>query len=389
MRKSAMLAGGVLLGMAAAVCAQSAAQQDKLVRLNQIQVIGTHNSYNLGFAPSEAEYLKKHNPDAYRALEYKHASLAAQLDGGVRQLEIDVNTDPKGGKYAHPKIVELSQAEGLPADPDFDPEHKMDRPGMKVIHIPDVNQRSSCPLFTDCMEQIRAWSKAHPGHLPLFIQIETKHDKKAHVPGGQLGMMFTTQDFDALDAEILSVFPKSEIVTPDSVRGSYKTLEAAVRAGMWPTLAQARGKVMFVIDSENDTAAYVAGHPSLRGRVMFTNGKMGDPDAAFMKMNGNPQAEIDRMVKLGYIVRARADDSTVAARNNDTTRRDELLRSGATMISTDYPLSEPSEWSGYSVGFPGGLPGRCNVVNAPKVCKDNLLEPGTGSGGEMSTSHHP
>lgn len=373
----------------ASVFGQVALQQDKLVRLNQIQVIGTHNSYNLGFAPSEATYLKKHNPDAYRSLEYKHASLAAQLDGGARQLEIDVNTDPKGGKYAHPKIVELTQVEGLPADPDFDPEHKMDRPGMKVIHIPDVNQRSSCPLFTECMQQIRNWSKAHPKHIPLFIQIETKHDKKAHIPGGQLGVMFNTEDFDTLDAEILSVFPKSEIITPDVVRGKYKTLGAAVRAGNWPTLADSRGKVMFVIDSENDTPAYVAGHPSLRGRVMFTNGKMGDPDAAFMKMNGDSAAKIDAMVKLGYIVRARADDSTTAARNNDTTRRDELLRSGATMISTDYPLSEPSEWSGYSVGFASGLPGRCNVVNAPKACKDELLEPGTASGGKASASHHP
>lgn len=379
----------VIVGSGLSIYAQSSAQQDKIVHLNQIQVIGTHNSYNLGFAPSEAKFLQEHNPKAYHSLEYKHASLAAQFDGGARQIEIDVVSDPKGGKYAHPRIVELTKEEGLPADPDFDPEHKFDKPGFKVIHIPDVNQRSSCPLFTECMQQVRAWSKAHPEHLPIFILIETKHDKKAHIPGGQLGEMFTPKTFDALDAEIRSVFKEGEIITPDVVRGKYPTLEAAVLAGNWPTLEKARGKVLFVIDSENDTPIYNAGHPSLRGRVMFTNSKPGTPDAAFMKMNGNSREEIDARVKRGYIVRSRADDSTIAARNNDTTRRDELLESGATMISTDYPLSEPSEWSGYSVGFANGLPGRCNLVNAPKGCKDELLEPGTKSGGTPSPVHHP
>jgi hypothetical protein len=98
---------------------------------------------------------------------------------------------------------------------------------------------------------------------------------------------------------------------------------------------------------------------------------------------------IDSLVKDGYIVRARADESTIAARTNDTTRRDELLASGAQMISTDYPLSEPSQWTGYSVGFANGLTARCNIINAPKRCKDDLLEPGVPSGGTPSPAHHP
>jgi hypothetical protein len=74
----------------------------------------------------------------------------------------------------------------------------------------------------------------------------------------------------------------------------------------------------------------------------------------------------------------------VAARTNDTTRRDELLHSGAQIISTDYPLSEPSSWSGYTVGFQNGLPARCDIINAPLACRDSLLEPGTPSGGTPS-----
>lgn len=369
--------------------AQTTATQDKVVHLNQIQVIGSHNSYNLGFAPSEEKYARSKNPKSYEGLEYHHASLTAQLNGGVRQLEIDIVQDPKGGRFAHPKIVELTKEAGLPPDPDFDPNHEMDQPGFKVIHIPDLNQRSSCHLFTKCLSEIRAWSKAHPQHVPLFLLIETKHGRTESIPNSVEAETFTTETFDRLDKAIRSVFSDNEMVLPDEVRGRYPTLDAAVRAGNWPTLAKSRGKVIFLMDQKNAGPVYTAGHPLLQGRVLFTNSDAGKPDAAFVEENeGTPQV-IDQLVRDGYIVRARADAETKAARTNDTTRRDELLRSGAQMISTDYPLSEPSKWTGYSVGFANGLPARCNVINAPAGCRDELLEPGAKSGGTPSPSHHP
>ncbi len=46
--------------------AQKQSTQDALVHLNQIQVIGTHNSYNTGFAPSEAKYFQEHYAKAYQ-----------------------------------------------------------------------------------------------------------------------------------------------------------------------------------------------------------------------------------------------------------------------------------------------------------------------------------
>lgn len=374
--------------------AQTTAAQDKQVRLNQIQVIGTHNSYNLGFAPSEEKFARSHFPKDYESLEYRHASLTAQLDGGVRQLEIDIVQDPKGGRFAHPKIVDLTRQAGLPPDPDFDPNHEMDKPGFKVVHIPDVNQRSSCLLFTACLREIRTWSKAHPQHIPLFLLIEDKHGRTTEIPDSVEAEPFTTATFDALDKEIRSVFPDDEMILPDQVRGTYPTLDAAVRAGNWPTLAEARGKVIFLMDQKNAGPAYTAGHPLLQGRVLFTNSDPGRPDAAFVEENeGSPQV-IDQLVREGYLIRARADEGTVAARTNHTTRRDALLHSGAQMISTDYPLSEPSKWTGYSVGFANGLPARCNIINAPRGCRNDLLEPGalepgTKHGGTPSPSHHP
>lgn len=368
---------------------QTTAAQDHEVHLNQIQVIGTHNSYNLGFAPSEEQFARMRNPKGYESLEYHHATLTHQLDGGVRQLEIDIVQDPEGGRFAHPKIIELTREAGLPPDPDFDPHHEMDKPGFKVIHIADLNERSSCHLLTSCLTEIRAWSKAHPRHVPLFLLIETKEGATREIPGSVVAQPFTSQTFDALDKEIRSVFPDNEIVLPDDVRGTYPTLDAAVHAGNWPTLAQSRGKVIFLMDQKHVGPIYTAGHPVLQGRVLFTNADPGQPDAAFVEENDGSRSLIDDLVRQGYLIRARADEGTIAARTNDTTRRDELLDSGAQMISTDYPLSEPSKWTGYSVGFANGLPARCNIINAPKTCKDSLLEPGTESGGTPSPVHHP
>ena len=369
--------------------AQSQVKQDKLVRLNQIQVIGTHNSYNTGFAPSEEKFFSAQYPKAFHGLEYHHQPLADQLSGGVRQLELDIVADPKGGRFAHPKIVELTKQQGLPADPDFDPQHEMEKPGFKVVHLGDLNERSSCQRFVQCLQDIRGWSKAHPNHVPLFILVEDKQGRISQLPGAVEAEPWTAETWDALDREIRSVFPEKEIITPDKVRGNYSTLEAAVLAGRWPTMAKARGKIVFLLYIKKSAPAYLAGHPSLRGRVLFTNTDPGQPDAAFVERDNGTPDSIDALVKRGYLVRARSDFNTDAGRNNDTTRRDDLLSSGAQIISTDFPLSEPAPWSGYTVGLPRGLPVRCNPVSTHAGCDDALLEPGTKSGGEPSPTHRP
>ncbi|WP_446743413.1 phosphatidylinositol-specific phospholipase C1-like protein [Silvibacterium acidisoli] len=355
------------------------------MHINQIQVIGTHNSYHTGIAPSEHKLIEQQNPKAMRALDYAHAPLGDQLSGGVRQLEIDVYADSKGGRYAHPAIVDKVAQAGLPPDPDFDPNHEMDRPGFKVMHVLNVDQRSSCHTFIACLTTIRAWSKDHPQHLPVFILVETKEGRRGAAPNPDGPEPFTSKTFDALDAEIRSVFSEQEMITPDQVRGDYGTLFEAIQATMnstsagksggWPTLAKARGKVVFLMDQRPVEAIYTEGHPSLRGRVIFTNATPGAPDAAFTEENDGPKEEIDALARQGYLIRTRTDDGTEEARRNDHTRADAALSSGAQMLSTDYPSSEPAKWTGFFVGLPHGLVARCNPVTAASGCVDALLEP--------------
>jgi hypothetical protein len=367
-------------GVAVMVCwsfpvlAQSQSAQDKTVHLNQIQVVGTHNSYNMGFAPSEGKYFEEHYAKAYHGLEYHHQTLTQQLNAGVRQIELDIVQDDQGGRFAHPKIVELTKEAGLPADPDFDPKHDFMKPGFKTLHLGDLNQRSSCILFTECLKEVRAWSKAHAGHVPVFFLIEDKQGKVSQLPGAVTAEPWTAATWDAMDAEIRSVFEESEIVTPDKVRGGYATLEEAVLAGKWPTLGEARGKVVFLLYNRKSAAAYLEGHAMMKGRALFVNGRPGEPEAGFVEQDNGSAEAISAVVKKGYLVRTRADFNTDQGRTNDSARKDEALKSGAQMLSTDFPVSEPAKWTGYTVGLPDGLAARCNPVNAPTGCKDALIE---------------
>jgi hypothetical protein len=127
------------------------------------------------------------------------------------------------------------------------------------------------------------------------------------------------------------------------------------------------------MDQRSVGPLYLAGHPALRGRVLFTNSTPGQPDAAFVERNDGPAQEISRLVRAGYLVRTRADAGTTEARANDARRRDAMLASGAQIVSTDYPPAEPARWPGhYVVRLPGNAEARCNLLLAPAACE---LEP--------------
>lgn len=368
----------ILSMVAPAQTAKAEGDPDASVRINQIQVIGTHNSYHAGLLPGIAKLLEQKNPEAFRGLDYAHTGLADQLDHGIRQIELDIFADSTGGRYAHPFGPKLVADAGLPADADPYPDGVMLKPGFKVMHVQDIDYVSSCQPFVACLQIVRAWSKAHPQHVPIFILVETKQDMPDEKLPWTTPEPYTSATFNALDAEILSVFSKDEMITPDQVRGHHRTLNDAILHGGWPTLAKARGKVIFLMDQKPVGPVYLEGHPSLRGRVLFTNATPGNPDAAFVEENDGDAAEVDNLVRKGYLVRTRADADTVQARTNDTRRRDEVLRSGAQMISTDYPALEPSKWTGYSVALPSGTPARCNPVIAPPGCETSVLESPSG-----------
>jgi len=255
----------------------------------------------------------------------------------------------------------------------------MSEPGFKVLHVQDVDFGTTCSTFVACLEEVRAWSSANPGHVPIMILVEAKDDPVSI--GVDLGFAVPptigAAELDALDAEIRSVFPDEQVLTPDDVRGEAATLEEAILTDGWPTLGEVRGQVLFALDNEDDVRdAYLDGHPWLEGRVMFASGEPGDPWAAFVKRNDSvaSQDDISELVAAGYVVRTRADSDTNEARTGDTTVRDAALASGAQWVSTDYPAPDPDFDTGYVVEIPGGTPARCNPVRAPDPCEPTDIE---------------
>lgn len=393
-----LFAAGLAAGTAAQTPEQEEAQQP--LRINQIQVLGTHNSYSQGTDPKVRALLdervgplmkmmqEKASPAAQAkaaeyhpndvsfsdSLSYSFTSLTDQLDAGVRGLELDLNHDPAGGHFGYPAAYRVLAAGGV--DPTtFLPLDRtdMEKPGFKVFHMIDVDVRSSCNLFTTCLAQLRDWSDAHPDHVPIFVMLEAKAQAIPIFPDSTAPVPFDAAAYDAMDAEILSVLGPKRVIMPDDVRGSYPTLEAAVRAGNWPLLEESRGKFVFMLITALDTgplASYLEGRPNLEGRVAFLRSEPGQSHAAFLLLDNATYrpGEIERRVREGYLVRARSDIDTWEAKVNDLSRAAAAFASGAQIVSTDYYRAGNAFGTDYVVRLPGGGEARCNPVNAPTTC---------------------
>lgn len=362
------------LGLVVAVgCAPTPNPMDEQVHLNQIQTIGSHNSYHLLADEPERTLRRSFIGSGEDSLEYTHGPLGHQFSSEkVRQIELDVFDDPNGGLYADPLI--RNAVNGGPYDP------AMNQPGIKVLHIQDVDYHSNCITLILCLQTVKAWSDANPRHVPLTILLELK-DTPLVLGGIDFvdPLPFNAAAMDRLDGEIRSVFSEDEMITPDDVRGSHATLEEAVLQDGWPTLGDSRGKVMFLMDNSGGyRTTYLGGHPSLAGRVLFTNSNPGQADAAFVERNDakGSLADIQNLVAEGYVVRTRADADTVEARAGDTSTRDAALASGAQWVSTDYPVPSLSQQfgTGYSASIPGGVAARCNPINGPTGCVSFWLD---------------
>jgi len=329
------------------------------VRLNDIVTVGTHNSYKQAIDPKLFAFLTEKAPQIAPGLDYAHPlPLSDQLGDGARAIELDVAYDPKGGLFAHPLGPPLVGE----TVPDAYSQY-MSKPGFKVLHFQDFDYRSSCVTLHDCLAILKAWSRAHPEHVPILVTFNAKDDS---LPGTTQALKFDAAAFDALDAEIRAVLRPTDLITPDDVQGTYPTLREAVLARGWPTLAASRGKIILALDEEGEKIAlYRGSRKSLEGRVLFVNAPEDSPAAAYMTLNEalTDTAHIAAMVKKGFLVRTRADADTVEARKNDARRRDAALGSGAQYVSTDY-MQPDTRFGPYAARMPDGVIAACNPVRA-------------------------
>jgi hypothetical protein len=98
-----------------------------------------------------------------------------------------------------------------------------------------------------CLRNIKLWHDRRPDHAPLIVKFEMKNgfDGRGGYGPGQFDTLLTS----ALGAQ--------NILKPADVRGGHATLDAAVRAGGWPSRDSLRGKFLFLVE----TGAYESQNP--------------------------------------------------------------------------------------------------------------------------------
>ncbi|MDA0803442.1 MAG: Ca2+-dependent phosphoinositide-specific phospholipase C [Planctomycetota bacterium] len=315
------------------------------LRLDDVQWIGTHNSYHT--APPVTLY--KQFDDRAVAWDYTHPPLAAQLDAGLRALELDVYADDDA-RFASPLGT-------------IPPETRdaFKEPGLKVFHVPDIDQGSTCPTLRGCLDDLASWSAAHPGHLPVFVMLECV----AREVGDRGPFTFTKAErwedrhLAELESALLETLGADRLITPDEVRGSAHTLAQALASEGWPLVDQLRGRFLFVITNDAGVIAMQrARHPGLRGSPCFVEVDETDPDCAILVLNNpvNQRETIDRARARRVLVRTRADSELEEVRTGATARRDAALASGANIISSDAPAAIAGVAAARSAGKPAAKP---------------------------------
>jgi hypothetical protein len=279
-------------------------------RLDDVRLLGTHNSYHL----RPARELTPGEP-----ADYAHALLDVQLEEqGIRSLELDAYNAPT----------------------------------FPVFHSLVVDTESSCPTLESCLAVVDDWSRDHPKHEPIVIFFEPKPLPTSDNPTVQEVVATAAADqgitdwdaagLERVDEVLRDTFGK-RLITPDEVRGDHPTLRAAVRSGKgWPTLKEARGKVLVTLIGEPELRElYKVGTPSLEGRAMFVDSHPSEPSSAVLSADVPEPERFRRRLRQHYLIKTRADANGEEARANDRTRADAALTSGAQIVVTDYPVADP------------------------------------------------
>ncbi|MGD8832504.1 MAG: Ca2+-dependent phosphoinositide-specific phospholipase C, partial [Pseudomonadales bacterium] len=206
------------LSLLAVLAAGAQAAEPADLAMNEIQVLGSHNSYKLAMEADRFAELEREAPEIAASLEYTHRPLAEQLDLGIRTLELDVYYDPEGMLF--PGITHASGSR------------------FPVLHVQNLDDNSSCPDLLSCLSVIAQWSKAHPEHVPVFISFNAK-DEVIDRPGFLRPLPFDEDAWLAMDAEIRAAFGE-RLIEPADVVGP--------DGPVWPALADARGHVLTILD---------------------------------------------------------------------------------------------------------------------------------------------
>lgn len=302
------------------------------VKFNEVAYIATHNSYQL----QSVEAYRK----IYRDLEtvtfglisgdaplYSCDSLTEQFNVGIRSIELDIET-VDDGEEVH----------------------------FVCSHSPLIDMNSTCYNFELALKEIKMWSDANPGHLPITVIIEPK---KLFIPDD--GMKFFSLEYaNILDGLVSEIFGE-KLLTPADMMGDYGSLKEMREADGWLPLEDCAGKVIVLLHDTTVTDKYIEQDESIKTQAMFPMLRYKDRDksyASILIVNDPEKAfkyKDELIFEKNLIVRTMLD--TYGSYNEEDRRLS--FESCAQILSTDYPKKSDMTDVDYYVDF---SPGTAKVI---------------------------
>ena len=283
------------------------------VKLNNIAVIGTHNSYQRYHEGQSSGFCGLNNEKGMPI------TLSDQLDAGLRNLEIDVETvvDETGTHFV-------------------------------CMHSPLLDMATNCYSFEKALEEIAVWSDNNPGHLPITIIIEPK---SVFIPLENM-RFFSAEAANELDKTVRDALA-DRLLTPADTMGGFDSLKAMREADAWPEVRDILGRIIAVLHPCGATSDYIKQDETVKTQSMFPMVRPADKDksyAAFLLVN-DASALLSKYTGLAdgnFMIRTRADLSGRYSASTFATAASTV----ANIISTDYPFLGSGD-SGQYVAFDG------------------------------------
>ncbi len=279
------------------------------VKINEIAVIGTHNSYQMTETLPNRMLMKILSFITFGAVtdktDFEMDTLTQQLEHGIRNIELDIETAVKGDDIS-----------------------------FVVSHIPLIESVSSAYDFSKALEEIALWSDNNPDHLPVYLLIEPK----SFVPPVNNLKSFTLDYALALDNEVKTILG-DRLLTPQDAKGEYASLEEMRMHDAWPTLESAKGKIIVLMHTCDVTPEYIAIDETISTQAMFPMLDITDIDksyASFILANKPKSAAANKNKTIdekNLMVRTRAD--SYPSFSDERYKYTEVC--GSHIITTDYP----------------------------------------------------
>ncbi len=280
------------------------------VKFNEVAFLGTHNSYQLLATPNFRALMKAVEIVTFGAVNYEKYTfemdtLTTQLENGIRNLEIDIQTVDDGENIS-----------------------------FIVTHNPIIDSVSSAYDFAKALEEIKLWSDNNPNHLPITIIIE---------PKGDVANINDMKDFSVDYANVLGETIKNvlgdTLLTPAQMMGDYANFEEMRMADDWLTLEETLDKVMILMHDCSITEDYIAQDETIKSLPIFPMLRFDDINksyTSFILNNDADSAFRNNPASIGMrnvIVRTRADSFP----NFSDERYIYADLCGSQIITTDYP----------------------------------------------------